>query len=302
MIDFNYQAEVKAKLVVHAQFIQIILSSIFKLILITINASLIWFAWAYLLDFFILSIGLAVIYNKKTGPLIKWHWNSNAARALLKDSWPLIFSGLVISIYMKIDQVMIKEMLGSKEIGQYAIAVKISEAWYFIPMTISSSLFPAIISAKNESLLTYKTRLQNLYELLMWIAVSIAITSTFLAPFLITTLLGEVYLPAANVLSIHIWAGIFVFLGVANGKQLLIENLQKISLINRTIGAFLNIIFNMLLIPRYGISGAAVATIISQSYATYWGLLFFARTRKFFWDLTQAIFFWNRFRKILSPS
>ena len=100
-----------------------------------------------------------------------------------------------------------------KEIGQYAIAVKISEAWYFIPMTISSSLFPAIISAKNESLLTYKTRLQNLYELLMWIAVSIAITSTFLAPFLITTLLGEVYLPAANVLSIHIWAGIFVFLG-----------------------------------------------------------------------------------------
>ena len=69
VIDFNYQAEVKSKYVVHAQLVQLTISSITKLVLIAINASLIWFAWVYLLDALVLAVGLAVMYLRNSGKL-----------------------------------------------------------------------------------------------------------------------------------------------------------------------------------------------------------------------------------------
>lgn len=290
VIDFNYQAEVKAKLVVHARFIQILISSILKLILIAAAAPLIWFALAYLFDFLILSLGLTLIYNNKTGLITTWNWNGNSAKTLLKDSWPLILSGLVISIYMKIDQVMIKEMLGATEVGYYAAAVKISEAWYFIPVAISASLYPAIINAKKEGPQVYTRRLKSLYQLMFLTGLAIAIPISFLSPSLIELLFGRAYQPAAFVLSIHIWAGVFVFMGVANGKRMLTENLQKYTMVNTSIGAFINIILNLILIKKYGINGAAIATIISQAYASYLGLFLFTNTRKLFWDISTVFF------------
>ena len=111
VIDFNYQAEVKSKYVVCAQLLQLIVSSITKLVFVWIAAPLVWFALVFLLDAVVLAIGLTAMYLKNTGKVWYWNWRWQTARVLLKDSWPLILSGMVISIYMKIDQIMIKEML-----------------------------------------------------------------------------------------------------------------------------------------------------------------------------------------------
>jgi len=186
---------------------------------------------------------------------------------LLRDSWPLILSGMVISIYMKIDQVMIKEMLGAQQVGHYAAAVKLSEAWYFIPMAITSHVFPAIINAKKQSEELYYQRLQKLYNLMVWLAVAIALPTTFLAPWVIRVLYGEAFLPAAGVLSIHIWASVFVFLGVASGKWFLCENYIKKNFYRTLFGMVINAVLNLILIPLYGIYGAAVATLLGQMAA-----------------------------------
>ncbi len=264
VIDFNYQAEVKSKYVVHAQLVQLTISSITKLVLIAINASLIWFAWVYCLDAVVFAVGLSVMYLRKSGKLWCWQWKWQVAKELLKDSWPLILSGMVISIYMKIDQVMIKEMLGAEEVGLYAAAVRLSEAWYFIPMAITSSVFPAIINAKKQSEELYYQRLQKLYDLMVWMAVAIAIPTTFLAPWVMKLLYGEAYIGAADVLSIHIWAGVFVFLGVASGKWFLAENYIKKNFYRTLLGMIVNVVLNILMIPMYGIIGAAIATLLGQ--------------------------------------
>jgi len=188
-------------------------------------------------------------------------------------------SGMVISIYMKIDQVMIKEMLGAEQVGLYAAAVRLSEAWYFVPMAITSSVFPAIINAKKQSEVLYYQRLQKLYDLMVWLAVAIALPTTFLAPWVIRVLYGEAFLPAAGVLSIHIWAGVFVFLGVASGKWLLTENYTRIAFYRTFIGAIVNVVLNIILIPKYGINGAASATLISYFVATF-SMGFIAKTRR----------------------
>ncbi|KOR30556.1 flippase [Achromatium sp. WMS3] len=292
VIDFNYQAEVKSKYVVHAQLIQLVVSSIAKLVLIFIEAPLIWFAWVYCLDTVVLAMGLAVMYLYHSGRIWVWRWKWKVAGKLLKDGWPLILSGMVISIYMKIDQVMIKEMLGAEQVGLYAAAVRLSEAWYFIPVAISTSLFPAIISAKKQSEELYYQRLQKLYDLMVWVAIAIALPTTFLAPWIIEKLLyGEAYIGAANVLSIHIWTGVFVGLASSSGRWLLAENYQIYSFYRYLVGAIINVVLNYFLIKKLGIIGSAWATLVSYMVASYLMDYFFCRMKKNFYMKTSSILF-----------
>jgi O-antigen/teichoic acid export membrane protein len=288
VIDLNYQAEVKSKYVVYAQLVSLVISSITKLVFVLIAAPLVWFACVFLLDAVVLAAGMTAMYLKNTGKVWYWKWRWQTAKELLRDSWPLILSGMVISIYMKIDQVMIKEMLDAEQVGLYAAAVRLSEAWYFIPVAITSSVFPAIINAKKQSEELYYQRLQKLYDMMVWLAVAIALPTTFLAPWVIRVLYGDAFLPAA--LSIHIWAGVFVFLGVASGKWLLTENLQIFSTINTSIGAIVNIVLNYILIKNMGINGAAISTLISYSIAAYLCLSFFEKTRINFINLTKSLY------------
>ncbi len=282
VIDLNYQAEVKSKYVVYAQLVSLITSSITKLVFVWIGAPLVWFACVFLLDAFVQAMGLLAVYLKNTGKIWYWRWKWQTAKTLLSDSWPLILSGMVIAIYMKIDQVMIKEMLDASAVGNYAAAVRLSEAWYFIPMTITSSVFPAIINAKKQSEELYNQRLQKLYDLMVWLALSIAIPTTFLAPRVIKLLYGQAFLPAAGVLSIHIWAGVFVFLGCANGRWIIAENVQQIATIRSFAGVMVNIALNILLIPKYGINGAAIATFFSVFVASHISFLFISKARRVF--------------------
>ncbi len=282
VIDFNYQAEVKSKYVVYAQIVSLVISSITKLVFVWIAAPLVWFACVFLLDAVVRAVGLTAMYLQNTGKVWHWKWRWQTAKVLLRDSWPLILSGMVISIYMKIDQVMIKEMLGAEQVGHYAAAVRLSEAWYFVPMAITSSVFPAIINAKKQSEELYYQRLQQLYDLMVWLAVAIALPTTFLAPWVIRVLYGDAFLPTAGVLSIHIWAGVFVFLGFVNGRWIIAENLQYIATIRSTAGAMVNVALNIVLIPKYGINGAAIATFFSVFVASHIAFFFINKARMVF--------------------
>ena len=196
---------------------------------------------------------------------------------LLKDSWPLILSGLVIAIYTKIDQVMIKNMLDSKELGYYAAAVRLSEAWYFIPVALTNSIFPAIVNAKKVSNKFYFNRMQKLYDILAWMAIAIAVPVSIFSKDIINIIFGNEFQSAAPVLTIYIWAGVAVFLGVASSKYLITENFTKLSFFRTFIGMIFNVILNLILIPKYGIVGAAVATLVSYSVATF-SLIFISKT------------------------
>ena len=297
VIDLNFQAKVKSKYVVHAQFVQLIISSIVKIILVVNEAPLIWFASVYSLDVIVLAMGLVFAYLYNGDNIFSWKWSFETSKYLLHDSWPLILAGVVISVYMKIDQVMIKEMLGAKEVGLYAAAVKLSEAWYFIPMAIASSLFPAIINAKVYQKEVYYQRLQKLYDLMVWIAIAIALPTTFLSTLVVEFLYGKEYLGSSSVLIIHIWTAVFVFLGVASSKYLLAENFIKKTFYRTFIGALLNIIMNYYLIRIIGIEGAAISTLVSHFFAAYLYDFFDKDLRNMFIYKTKSLLFYRLYAK-----
>ncbi|WP_459898687.1 flippase [Campylobacter concisus] len=264
VVDMYFQSKVLSKYVVFSNIISLFISSIVKITLILINAPLVAFAWAILFDSIVLALGFIYFFLKYSiSEIKKIKFNKTIAISLLKDSWPLILSGVVISIYMKIDQVMIQDMLGSEAVGQYAAATRLSEIWYFIPTILVSSLFPAIVNARKQSEELYYSRLQKLFDLVVWIAIVIALPMTFLSDMIVDILYGKQYSQAASVLMIHIWASIFVFLGVISSNWYINENLQLLAFLRAFYGMISNIFLNLLLITKYGIQGAAIATLIS---------------------------------------
>lgn len=289
-IDLWFQSQVQSKYSVFSRSITFVVISILKVVFIITQAPLIAFVLMYTLDSLLAAVLLVYLYHKKaTFSFFKWEIKYDVMKSLLNDSRPLILSGIAIMVYMKIDQVMIGNMIGDTQLGIYSAAVKLSEAWYFIPMIISGSVFPAILSARKKSRELYLERMQMLYDSFTWFTISVALITTFMAPFIIRIIYGVEYIDAATVLSIHIWAGIFVFLGVASSKYLIAENLTKISFYRTFIGAIINIILNIILIPTYGILGAAIATLISYGVSAYLLNFLFKKSRIVFIMQTKTL-------------
>lgn len=290
VIDFYFQSRVQSRYAAFANAITLFISSLVKIVLILIGAPLIAFAWVVMFDSAILSLGFIYFYLKTGKELMKWKFEKEMALSLLKDSWPLIVSGIVISIYMKIDQVMIKEMLGSEAVGQYAAAVRLSEAWYFMPMIIVTSLFPAIINARSSSEQLYYSRLQRLYDFMVWMAITIAIPVSFLSDWIINLLYGSQYNHAGSVLMLLIWAGVFVSFSLVTEKHINLINKQKYTLITTSSGAFINVIFNLFFINSYGIAGAAYSTLLSYAISNYISLFLIRGLRTNFYMINKSFF------------
>jgi O-antigen/teichoic acid export membrane protein len=265
VITIFFQANVWAKKVIQVQLVAMGISSVLKILAILLHLGVIWIMFIYVLDALWLSAGLIYAYRKNGFKISEWKIDWSLARSILADSWPLMLSGAAISIYMKIDQVMIGNILGEKQVGLYAAAVKISEIWYFIPVIICASLFPAIVNAKQHDAAQYKKRLNNLYWLMFYLATALAIPISLLAKPLVRIIFGQGFIASAGALQIHIWAGIGIFLGVALSQYLISENLNIINLTMTLSSAILNIILNLFFIRYWGINGAAFATLISYS-------------------------------------
>jgi len=296
VFNLYFQSQVKAKYSGITGTLVLLSNLGIRIAFILLGLPLIWFAGVVIVEQVMKSCLLVYFYKKQKLKLLQLRFRLLVGKALLSDSWPLILSGLVVMVYMRIDQVMIKEMLDNEAVGQYAAAVKLSEAWYFIPIVIAQSLFPAIIKAKKRSEKLYHERLQKFYDLMVWVAAAIALPTTFLCNWLVNLLYGAQYSRTAGVLMIHIWAGVFVFLGVASGRWFLAENLQKYSFYRTAAGAVINIVLNYILIPIHGIYGAAYATVITQAIASYLFNMTNNKLRYTFLLQTNAILF--PFRKL----
>ena len=292
VIDSYFQSKVLSKYAVLANTTMLCIGTIMKIALILNDAELVYFAYAVLFDNIVLAIAFIYFYFKQSRlTFFQWKFHRKTAHKLLTDSWPLILTAISVSIYMKVNQVMVQQMLGNTAVGYYAAAVKLSEVAYLIPGIIVSSLFPAVINAKQNNEKLYYNRLQNLFTLLAWLAILIALPVTFLSDYIVHYLYGNLYSQASSVLAIHIWAGFFVFLSVASGIWFINENIQIFDFYRNFLGLLINILLNYFLIPLYGITGAASAAVVSYIFSGLLFDLYHKKTRIIFWMKLKTMFF-----------
>jgi O-antigen/teichoic acid export membrane protein len=268
VIESYFQSQVQSKYIMQVQIAGNLISAAIKLALIFTRMPLIWFVYAYVLDYALISAGDYFTYQRKGRNVFSWGYNRALAQKLLTYSWPLIISGIMVALYMKIDVIMLQNISGIREAGAYATVAQLSEAWNFVPVVIVTSLFPAILNARRDEPERYNKRIQHMYDLMVYLSVPVAAIITFASP-LIYKLYKPEYAYAASVLSVHIWSGVFVFLGAASGQYLIAENLNKLTFVRTTFGAVVNIVLNLILIPKMGMMGAAIATLVAYASSTF---------------------------------
>ncbi|MBD2179956.1 flippase [Planktothrix sp. FACHB-1355] len=290
-IDLWFQSLVKSKHTVIAKNIAFVIVTALRIALIEMKAPVVAFAWVLVVESALGSIGLAIAHKLDGQNLLRWRPKFQRAKTLLKESWPLIISDLAIMIYVRIDQIMLGQLMGDKPVGIYSAAVRIAEVWYFFASAIVNSVTPAIVQAKQESETLYYNKLQKLFNLMVIVTFSIAIPLTLISKFLIVAIFGQKYAAAASVLSIYIWSAVFGFFGWAKGIWIVAEGQTVFALISTCCGATMNIILNFWLIPLYQENGAALASVISYSFTDYVMCLIYPPARKLGWIMTNALTF-----------
>lgn len=281
MIDTHFQSEVKSKLTVWAKNSAFLLMAAVRVLLIHIKAPLWTFAAAQVTELALGAAGLVIAYRWSGRRLTLWRARRRWATELLKQSWPVILSGMAIMIYMRIDMVMLKLMQGDRAVGIYAAATRVSEVWYFIPLAIVSSVSPAIIRARENPDVYYE-RIGKLFSVMSLIALLIGSGIALSSHWIIHILYSYAFNAAAPVLAVHVWASVFVFLGVAQAPWDFSENLLKLGFYRTLAGAVSNVLINLVLIPRYSAMGAAVATVVSYAISSVFANALNRPTRRIF--------------------
>lgn len=263
VVDFYFQSVVQGKFTAINQVITLLISSIVKIIFIYTKAPIEYFAAMVLFEATLTAINQYIFYSRIGGKMLEWRFSFGEVKELLSHSWPIIVSGLMMMVYQKMDQILIKRFIYDlKYLGNYAAAVRMSEASYFIPVAICAAVFPGIINAKNNKELQNK-RLTQLYSLLIWSAIIISIGGTIFGDWVIRVMYKQGYEFAPAVFKIHIWTTVPVFFSTAWGMWILSENKQKLIIILQLISLVFCFTMHINLIPRFGINGAAWSVVIT---------------------------------------
>lgn len=287
--DLWFQAHTRSHYTVLAKGLAFLVASVARIVFILSNAPLSTFLWVGLAELIIGALGSMIAFSHIVMPIANWRPNLSTARNLLASSWTLLFSGIAVMIYMKIDVVMLTQMQGEQATGIYSAALRFSEVWYFIPTAIVTSVTPTIIAARRQGESIYYGQIERLFRLMCGIGVSIALPTSLCSHLLIMVMFGEAYSGAGIILSVHIWSAIFVFLGVAQSAWDLAEDFTGFFLFRTVVGAVINIVLNLLLIPYLSALGAAIATAGAQVSAAWLLNALHPRSRRIFLLQTRAL-------------
>jgi O-antigen/teichoic acid export membrane protein len=289
--DFWFQSQVESKYSSYARIGANIIICTAKIVLIFLHAPLAAFAWAGAAEVVLGSLGLMVAYRLTGRHMCEWRATRTMAMELLRDSWPILLTEIVMLIYLRVDRIMIGEMSGNRELGIYSVAAMLAEAFYFIPLAVSSSVFPSVVESKGGGEEFFRAHLQQYYNLMALLAYVVALPVTLLAGWLVPLMFGAAYGKAGPMLVGLVWAGLFYNLMAARSYYLIVMNWTRLHFITDFLGCVLNIALNLLLIPRYGGMGAVVASIISYWFVAHGSCFVFKPLYKTGAMLTRAMLY-----------
>ena len=300
LVEFFFLAKKQVTYTLKIRLVVILTTSLIKIIIIMNGADLLSLIIIHGIEFVAIGLSYLVLYYKqghhKKSQLNKAVSLQSVGCFFHQGKW-LLLSGVAAALYLKIDQVMIAHFYGPEQVAYYAAAAKLSEFWYVFPLLIANAFNPKLIQLKQESAHVYQQFLLKILSFMVATAIIISTATYFLATPLIHVIYGDNYHTSATILSIHIFATLFIFQRAILSKWLIIEDHYKFSLMSHGIGAISNILLNLVLIPLYGGIGAAWATLFSYMIASFLSLGLHKQTRKFMRLMITAMLKWPVYLK-----
>jgi PST family polysaccharide transporter len=291
VVDYVVKAELNSKYTVIARNIIFVMMVACRVTFILIKAPVEYFGLLMFVESFLMGSAFFIIAKKSKITIRTWRFNKSILKLYLKECWPLVLTSFAVLIYLKMDQVLVKNFIGDEQLGIYSIAVKFSELWYFIPSAIVGSAFPLIVKSFDKASEKYEMRLVQLFAILVWIGVASIMFNIIIAPFVIKFFYGPEFAQASSILAILSIGTLFTSLGYGNGTVMLSEGHTRVSLVLTVIGAVIAIVMGVILTPIWGVYGAAISSVVSYMSSAWLATLFFKSSRKFFFLFFKGLFY-----------
>lgn len=260
--DYYFQAKLLSKWSAVAGVLAYTGMSIYKIFLLMKGANIVWFAFASSIDLLFMAIFLMVFYAKFENFNPKFNWS--IGKKLLKQSYHYLIAGLITILYAQVDRIMLGNMLDKSSVGYYSIALTISSMWSIIPGALIETLSPILYDEAKKSREKYLRRLKQSYAIIFWLNTIYSLCVCIFSKWIIFLLYGEDYLSATMALRIVVWYYGISTMSTLNQVYLANDNKNQYINIFFFVGLIVDIILNMIMIPIWGINGAAIATLITH--------------------------------------
>lgn len=295
VFDYWFQSQVLYKYVMIARLISVIIGCLLKVLVVILGMNIFVLSFAHSLSLLTFSLIILYFFNRVKNFKLKFNYQKEMVSKYFKEGFQIFIGTFFSIVYLKVDQIMIKTELGTEAVGVYAVASQLSEAWYFIPVTIVISFFPTLVKQRENNKELYYKNFQYLLDSLFALALTVSFFVFIVSESFINFIYGSDYIESSMILQVHIFAGLFVFMRAAFSKWVIIEKEYFFSIFTQGLGAVTNIILNYYLIEKYGVIGAAYATLFSYMIASYLSLIFYKKTRVIFIMMTKSIFVFIRY-------
>jgi O-antigen/teichoic acid export membrane protein len=257
----RYEFELKNKNLVLIFYIGFLPSAMIKIYYAAINPSFLLLVISLTIESFIVFF-ILVIVNKK---FISYNYFSyDLIKKIILRIWPLSLSSIIVILNAKIDQLMVNNFLDKTELAEFSIGIKLTEYTIIAITALSPIIIGNIIKYKSKNPKSYKILYNRLYKLFFIIGLLIALIIYFFGGDVILLVFGESYVNSLQINSIYCFLICFSFLGIINSIYTRTEFLEKTIILRQFMMIFSNLVLNIILIPSYGIVGAAYATLISM--------------------------------------
>lgn len=261
-----FQSRLRSKITAIVSLAAYTATALYKIVLLILNKSVEWFAFANALDYICAGVLLLFCYHREGGG--KLGFSKAACMRILSKSVHFILPGFMVSIYGYADKIMLKQMLSETEVGYYATATALCGMWCFVLAAIIDSITPSIMEFHKKDYAHYEKKNRQLYAIVFYLSMIVSVLLCIFGELIVWILYGELYLPAAKPLRIVTWYTAFSYLGVARNPWIVCENKQKYLKYVYVTAAICNVILNYFLIPAWGAVGAAAASLMTQIITT----------------------------------
>ncbi|MCI8490011.1 MAG: flippase [Lachnospiraceae bacterium] len=264
LMQYWYQAKYISKYTSMVSLCAYIIVSIYKIYLLATEKSVYWFAISNAFDYCLIAVSIIILYYKLGGQ--KLRFSLEIGKKLFEKSKYYILSGMMVTIFVETDKIMINIMIGENETGFYGAAVACAGLTSFVFSAIIDSFRPSIFEGQKISIKKFMYRLKMLYSIVIYLSLAQSVAMTFFSSLIVFILYGAAYAPAAGVLQIVVWYTTFSYIGAVRNIWILANSMQSYLWYINMFGAISNIILNFVLIPSIGIYGAAIASLITQFF------------------------------------
>ncbi|MEY8222104.1 flippase [Enterocloster aldenensis] len=275
-IENHFEYELKSKNIVISANIAKIISCLLQLMAIKNDWSIEMISVIIFIGSVIRLCLLVAQYRMKFSQAFIGTLNLHYIQGLIKESLPLGIAAAAAIIYTRCDVIMIESLMKSySNVGIYSISNQLISVVQIILVPVQVSIFPKMIEWYKKGEKVYYSYYLWITSIMTWIYIIGVVFSYIVLPFIFCNFFSKDYMQSYSVFQIHILGTFFMYNAILRSSHFTLTGHTYVMMISQIIAVFFNIILNLLLIPRMGIYGAALSTVITQCVSLFVSNFFF---------------------------